>query len=484
MASKKNKRAMERRVFNLTSCEVREAADGTAHFTGYAAVFGELSVNLGGFRERIAPGCFRNAVEEGQDVRFLINHDANLILGRTPRTLALAEDETGLRVDCDLPDTSYARDLAVSMERGDITGMSFGFVTREDAWKVKDAETGLPIRELVEADLFDVSVVAYPAYPDTTAEIRSLIESETPELLVRAELASNELPEAVAELTDEELEQRAQEGLRIEEGHPQCQGIAVVWNWNGEMESCHADRAAAEAHMNAMLEAASTEANLNLENDDPLEPGTREEETVETAETEVVEETAAETVEETVEETRAGKVLAQKHQDSLNDAHDMMERAKECVRAVLDACNEGGAMPEEPAEGTGTVMHAELPHLAEIRSHVEERGWDWDDDFSLYLFSEMLELASLFLLLTEDDEDEAGMKPLMAEILQRLGGAVAALTTDAGNGDAEEREAEAEAEEREDEGETEEREDEPVVRSSVERERRRLELLERELEVL
>src|SRR4051812_44783865 len=101
---------LERRVFNLTNCEVRSAdADNPAVFSGYAAVFGELSVNLGGFRERIQAGCFRAAVEEEQDVRFLINHNADLLLGRsTSGTLKLVEDEVGLRVECELPDTTFA----------------------------------------------------------------------------------------------------------------------------------------------------------------------------------------------------------------------------------------------------------------------------------------------------------------------------------------------------------------------------------------
>src|SRR5437763_635886 len=205
MSSKTNSGvAAERRIFNLTNCEVRSAeGDAPATFSGYAAVFNELSVNLGGFRERIQPGCFRNAVDEGQDVRFLINHDANLLLGRTKSgTVTLTEDEVGLRVVCDLPNTTFANDLAESMRRGDIDQMSFGFTTVADAWDVKDDETGLPIRELVRANLFDVSVVAYPAYPDTTAEIRSIIETENPELLERAQRAAEEL--AAAETTEAE----------------------------------------------------------------------------------------------------------------------------------------------------------------------------------------------------------------------------------------------------------------------------------------
>jgi phage head maturation protease len=59
----------------------------------------------------------------------------------------------------------------VSMERGDITQMSFGFIARKQQWD----ETGtMPLRTIQEADLFDVSIVTYPAYPDTSVAVRSL----------------------------------------------------------------------------------------------------------------------------------------------------------------------------------------------------------------------------------------------------------------------------------------------------------------------
>jgi uncharacterized protein len=167
---------LERRVFPLQNCEIREATEdgGPPVFAGYAAVFGQLSVDLGGFRERIQPGCFADALDGGADVRLLINHDANLILGRTTAgTLSLREDDHGLYVEAPLPDTSYARDLVVSMRRGDIAEMSFGFIPKKDDWQETDEETGLPIRELVRAGLFDVSPVTFPAYPSTSAEVRS-----------------------------------------------------------------------------------------------------------------------------------------------------------------------------------------------------------------------------------------------------------------------------------------------------------------------
>lgn len=142
--------------------------------TGHAAVFNRDSeVLYGSFIERIAPGAFAESIAKPDDVRALINHDGNLILGRTlSGTLQLREDEQGLHVTIDPPKTSYAQDLMESMRRGDVTQMSFGFETIEDKWT--RGEKGAPdIRTLLKVRLFDVSPVTFPAYPDTDVAVRS-----------------------------------------------------------------------------------------------------------------------------------------------------------------------------------------------------------------------------------------------------------------------------------------------------------------------
>lgn len=149
--------------------ELRMAEDGqTIH--GYAAVFNSMSEDLGGFREIIAPGAFSETLNA--DVRALWNHDANHVLGRTKSgTLRLYEDQRGLRVEIDAPEA--AGWMLDSMRRGDVDQMSFGFRTRDDEWKMED---GYPLRTLRKVDLFDVSVVTFPAYPETDAAVRSLTE--------------------------------------------------------------------------------------------------------------------------------------------------------------------------------------------------------------------------------------------------------------------------------------------------------------------
>lgn len=138
---------------------------------GYAAVFNSPTDIGGMFREQIKPGAFRDAIER-DDVRALIDHDSTLVLGRNKAgTLRLEEDEKGLRIEIDPPDTQYARDLMVSMERGDISQMSFGFIARKQEWDDSDEP---PLRTVEDVELFDVSVVTYPAYPETSAALRSL----------------------------------------------------------------------------------------------------------------------------------------------------------------------------------------------------------------------------------------------------------------------------------------------------------------------
>lgn len=149
-------------------------ADGERKITGYAAIF-DSPTNIGGmFIEKIARGAFARALDEGHDVRALFDHDSAMVLGRSKAgTLRMEEDERGLKVEIDLPDTQQARDLVVSMERGDIDQMSFGFMVRKQEW---DDMGDIPTRTITDVDLFDVSVVTYPAYADTEAQVRSISE--------------------------------------------------------------------------------------------------------------------------------------------------------------------------------------------------------------------------------------------------------------------------------------------------------------------
>ena len=165
MDSKKERR------FNA-NCELRAiVAEDAKKISGHAAVFNTLSEELWGFREKIAPGAFREALGKS-DIRALLNHDPNYVLGRTKNgTLRAWEDETGLAVEIDPPATRWADDVLVSIGRGDISQMSFAFRVGEDDWEMVD---GVNQRTIFSFDeIFDVSPVTYPAYPETDVSLRS-----------------------------------------------------------------------------------------------------------------------------------------------------------------------------------------------------------------------------------------------------------------------------------------------------------------------
>jgi uncharacterized protein len=151
--------------------EIRKNADGSRSISGYAVVWNSLSEDLGGFKERISPGSFKQSLKDNPDVMCLYGHDQNQILGRVSSgTVTVAEDAKGLRFSCTLPDTSTARDLTALIERGDISQMSFGFQCLSDSWTEVNGQV---IRTVTEAVLFEVSVVGSPAYTSTSVNLRS-----------------------------------------------------------------------------------------------------------------------------------------------------------------------------------------------------------------------------------------------------------------------------------------------------------------------
>jgi hypothetical protein len=142
---------------------------------GYAAVFNSIA-DFGFMREEIKPGAFARALREKQDVRALVEHDSALILGRTAaKTLTLREDETGLFAEIVPPDTQTGRDTVASLKRGDLDQMSFAFIATKVSWIEQKGMT--PLRQIEDVDLFDVSVVAFPAYEATSAQVRSRIQN-------------------------------------------------------------------------------------------------------------------------------------------------------------------------------------------------------------------------------------------------------------------------------------------------------------------
>jgi HK97 family phage prohead protease len=208
---------VERRSFDAT-LELREGAGGEGDtnapvsrtLTGYAAVFGEWSEDLGGFRERLERGAFRNAAEH--DVRALWNHDPAFVLGRTTNgTLRLAEDERGLRVEIDPPEGPLYAGFLENVRRGDVSQMSFGFsVVADEKSYGKDGER---LRVLKEVRLYEVSPVTFPAYTQTEVSLRDWGEQPIAETAEWAESAENCNSEDNKELDMETVETAGMESM-------------------------------------------------------------------------------------------------------------------------------------------------------------------------------------------------------------------------------------------------------------------------------
>lgn len=167
------KTSIEKRTI---SAELRaDGSDDQMLLCGYAASFNVLSPNVQGFRERISPGAFKRTLAAKADVRCLLNHDASRIYGRTKAgTLAVAEDDRGLRFRCQLDENQQShRDLYAAIKRGDIGECSFAFRVAPDGdvWDEAEDERGQKFirRTLRDLDLLDVSACTYPYYADGDA---------------------------------------------------------------------------------------------------------------------------------------------------------------------------------------------------------------------------------------------------------------------------------------------------------------------------
>jgi HK97 family phage prohead protease len=203
---------LEFRTFDADITEVRAAEDGKGMtFGGYAWKYDSPSLPLP-FTERIAPGAFTRSLKSRAEIRAYVNHDDTLLLGsRRAGTLRIDDRADGGWVEIDLPDTSWGRDIRTLVERGDIGaqgngGMSFGFSTVKDKWNDDGTE-----RTLVEAKLWEVSVVtSTSAYMSTTA---SMVRS-VGKLARRTSTDADELAEAMTALQAGEMNEHQAALLR------------------------------------------------------------------------------------------------------------------------------------------------------------------------------------------------------------------------------------------------------------------------------
>lgn len=192
---------------------IETRADGKTRLKGRAIVYGGISHDLGGWRERFAPGAVRRSVQEiaggrDPDLLFLVEHDWGRMLGRTSSgTLELRHRDEGLDFALDVPDITDGRDLMTLVRRGDMRAMSFQFRAAVTDWTEEEIDGELvQVRTVVDADLYEVSAVHSPAYPQTKLQAASLKRAEVAAELVEtdpdlrakvdAELARRRVPVA------------------------------------------------------------------------------------------------------------------------------------------------------------------------------------------------------------------------------------------------------------------------------------------------
>jgi uncharacterized protein len=192
---------VERRVLS-DSVELRFDPEAqTANIVGYSPIFNSLSVDLGGFREKVAPGATKKTIRE-QDIPLLINHDGLPLASSGSGTMTMREDDRGLRWEAtlDRADPDVQR-LIPKMRRGDLSKTSFAFEIVKVTW---DETQKPPVRTLQEIRLYDVSVVSRPAYPQSEVKLRSLmagagVEFDSfPRVMLRVQRGQELTPDDVA----------------------------------------------------------------------------------------------------------------------------------------------------------------------------------------------------------------------------------------------------------------------------------------------
>lgn len=160
---------MESEIRSTPVGELRFVTDsGKPRIDARAILFDSWSVDLGGFRERMMPG----SVNLDADLVALFDHDTSMVLGRVSAgTMTVTADERGVAFTAFPPETTWAKDLSVSMSRGDIKGCSYRMMVEEDKWYVD--MNGQVCRDVIKASISELTVTSMPAYPATSAEARS-----------------------------------------------------------------------------------------------------------------------------------------------------------------------------------------------------------------------------------------------------------------------------------------------------------------------
>lgn len=208
--------------------EIRKNADGSRSISGTAVVFDALSEDLGGFKERIAPGAFTQSLRDNPDVVIAYQHDLSQPLGRVSSgTANVWQDSRGLQFTCKLPDTTYAQNLIALMERGDVSQMSFGFVVPPGGDEWAGQSDGTMLRTINRAILYECSVVTVPAYSQTSVSLRGAPAH------VREQIRAIRAGSLEVESGDDDSDEDSDDGF--DEDDPECECSCLA---------CRSDRCA------------------------------------------------------------------------------------------------------------------------------------------------------------------------------------------------------------------------------------------------
>lgn len=175
--------------------ESREVGTASRTIVGYAAKFECWSDPImGWFREKIAREAFDGC--DLSDVIMCFNHNTDSILARTTSgTLRLEVDDVGLRFAFEAPNTTLGSDMLELVRRGDVSKCSFRFGVAQDEWQYADEKNGLPMDErtiIRFSRVMDVSLVVFPAYPETEASVRHP-KSGKPSICANTHRSRNEM---------------------------------------------------------------------------------------------------------------------------------------------------------------------------------------------------------------------------------------------------------------------------------------------------
>lgn len=182
--------------FNKVPVETREDTATGAKFVRGKIPYNSFSADLGGFREVLKPGVFTKSLKEGS-IPVLWNHETRYVCGRnTAGTAKFTDTDTGLEFEAELPNATWASDMWESIKRGDVRGVSFGFVVINETWK--DQDKNIMTRELNEVQLYEVSAgVTFPAYPKSKCDARNKAEDTE-----KAYISKEEREQLLSELAE------------------------------------------------------------------------------------------------------------------------------------------------------------------------------------------------------------------------------------------------------------------------------------------